>query len=320
MILLFVLIVFLLLYIYWDNNRIEVVHQDIPIPSLPNEFVGYRILQVTDIEGKQFGKDNTKLIEKINSIDYDAIVFTGDMLDGAESTNYKFFYNLIEGIDNKQHALFVPGNNDPQSYELIDLTELKKTEFVQGMEERGVELLEPVHTIMNGNSKLIFVYFESSIIKESTKDYNGIVHRKYNKLPSYNNYHNKMINRLEVLNTMNPADILIALNHYPIVDRRIDYIKNNEEFIFRNYDLIIAGHYHGGQIRIPTIGALFVPEAWYENNGIMPPADRVMGLWEHDGTKQYVSKGLGSSDAIPFLKLRIFNTPEINIITLKKER
>lgn len=308
------------MYIYWDNNRIQVVHQDITIPSLPNEFEGYKILQITDIEGKQFGKDNTMLIEKINSIDYDAIVFTGDMLDGAESTNYQSFYKLIEGIDNKQHALFVPGNNDPQSYELYGLTKLERTEFVKGMEERGVELLEPVHTIIRGDSKLIFVYFELSIIEESTEDYYGIVQRKYSKLSSYKNYHNKMIDRLEVLNKMKPSDILIALNHYPIVDRRIDHIKNNKEFTYRDYDLIIAGHYHGGQIRIPIIGALFVPEAWYENNGIMPPDDRVTGLWEYDGTKQYVSKGLGSSDAIPFLKLRIFNTPEINMITLKKER
>ena len=52
-------------------------------------------------------------MESINSIDYDAIIFTGDMLDNSELTKYTTFYSLIEGIENKEHALFVPGNTDP---------------------------------------------------------------------------------------------------------------------------------------------------------------------------------------------------------------
>jgi predicted MPP superfamily phosphohydrolase len=40
----------------------------------------------------------------------------------------------------------------------------------------------------------------------------------------------------------------------------------------------MAGHYHGGQFRIPFVGALFVLEAWYEKSGLFPPQDRVKGL------------------------------------------
>jgi len=45
----------------------------------------------------------------------------------------------------------------------------------------------------------------------------------------------------------------------------------------------------------------------------------VKGLWEYKQTKQYVSAGLGTSDAIPFLKFRLFNPPEINVLTLKSK-
>lgn len=114
-------------------------------------------------------------------------------------------------------------------------------------------------------------------------------------------------------------EIVIALNHYPIADERIDYIKKDPATEWVDLDLIIAGHYHGGQIRVPFLGALFVPEPWYEPHSFFPPQDRVKGLWEYAETKQYVSAGLGTSDAIPFLKFRLFNPPEINVMTLKEK-
>ncbi|KHE66951.1 hypothetical protein LD39_20070, partial [Halobacillus sp. BBL2006] len=114
-------------------------------------------------------------------------------------------------------------------------------------------------------------------------------------------------------------EVLIALNHYPVIDERIDQLKGTTYYKFRDYDLIIAGHYHGGQIRIPFLGALIVPEAFYDFGGLFPPQDRVKGLWEYKGVKQYVSAGLGSSDAVGFLNFRLFNTPEINLLTLRRE-
>ena len=86
----------------------------------------------------------------------------------------------------------------------------------------------------------------------------------------------------------------------------------------KEYDLIVVGHYHGGQMRLPLLRALFVPKPWYERKGFSPPQDRVNGLWEFKQIKQYVSIGLGSSNAIPFLKFRLFNPPEMNVLTLKR--
>lgn len=299
-VLLFLLFLVLAIYTFIDNNRTIIVEQQIVVDDLAEELEGFTILQITDLHEKEFGNNQKRLINKINSLTYDAIIFTGDMLDDINSENYKPFYDLIEGIEDRENAWFVPGNADPLSY-----IAGKKSEFISGMEKRGVKLLEKIETVTKGDSEVHFVDFEMSI-------------RKFNFAEELTILHPHQMNGLPKLNDLKDSDVLIALSHYPVVDYRIDSITSDPKYVMRNFDLIIAGHYHGGQIRLPLIGALFVPEAWDEKSGLFPPQNRVKGLWEYKGFKQYVSAGLGSSDAISFLKFRLFNTPEINLLTLKK--
>ncbi|WP_161493876.1 metallophosphoesterase [Virgibacillus necropolis] len=312
MVVFLVVLVVLAIYTFWDNNRITVVKQDIAIDDLPEQLDGFKILQISDLHEKVFGKNQKKLINAINSIEYDAIVFTGDMMDGVSSTNYKPFYTVLEGIKGKEHAWYVPGNADPESYQVNQT--INKSEFVQGMEKRGVTFLESYETVSMDGATLSFVNFELSIGNVGIP--NGIPKPSYASNKKYLTYQQGL---LEELNKAADLDVLIALNHYPVVDSRIDHIEDATDLKLRDYDLLITGHYHGGQIRLPFIGALFVPEAWYGNGGFFPPQDRVKGLWEYKGLKQYVSTGLGSSDAISFLKFRLFNSPQINILTLKQE-
>ena len=316
-IILILIVVFLLVYIFVDNNRIKIVHEEIVSENQSQDLDGFTILQVTDIHEKEFGKNQKRLINKINSINYDVIVFTGDMLNSKRSNNYAPFYNLIEGINNKEHALFVPGNADPVPY-YIKRGVIEKHNFIEGMEERGVKFLETNYAIPFGETIVRIVDFESCIISENRiKAYrDSSVDGKYTPYirKQMENYDNNL-----VLDN-NEEDLLIALNHYPVVDRRIELLQSDPYYNMREFDLLLAGHYHGGQFRIPFYGALFVPEAYYDRNGFFPPQDRVKGLWEYKGIKQYVSTGLGSSDTLPFMKFRMFNTPELNVITFTSKK
>jgi len=306
------------LYIFWDNNRLTIVEQDIVMDDLPDAFVGFKILQISDLHEKQFGKDQSRLLKAINQIDYDVLVFTGDILDNPESTNHDSFYTLLDGIHHKDHLFYVPGNADPQSYQLSP--SFGKSEFIKGMEERGVQFLESIDTITKDEESIHFVNFEQSIIRkpEQIGNINGTPTSPYVENEDYQRYQQSLWEDMIETGHLDSTDVRIALNHYPVSDPRIDYIKNDPVTEWRDFSLIIAGHYHGGQIRLPFLGALFVPEPWYEPNSFFPPQDRVKGLWEYEETKQYVSAGLGSSDAIPFFKFRLFNTPEINVLRLIK--
>ncbi|MGN7941334.1 metallophosphoesterase [Virgibacillus sp. 6R] len=302
----FMFVLFLIGYTIWDNNRIIVTEEEVLIKDLPQELEGFTILQISDLHEKEFGKNQKKLIELVNSLQYDSLVITGDLLADQNSLNYDPIYMLFEGIRNKEHALFVPGNTDPVKSFNVRKNRSEKHEFIQGLESRGIKLLDSNYSITKGGSKVYFVDFKKSLQAENNKsEIGGIEALQLAR------------NDMSILNNLTEQDVLIGLTHYPIVDIQIDQIKANPNMKFHNFDLIMAGHYHGGQIRLPFLGALFVPEPYYKHGGLFPPSDRVKGLWEYRQTKQYVSAGLGSSKAISFLGFRLFNTPEINLISFK---
>lgn len=75
-----------------------------------------------------------------------------------------------------------------------------------------------------------------------------------------------------------------------------------------NIDLTFSGHAHGGQIRIPFIGGLVAP-----GQGIFP--EYTQGIHRKDKSSLVVSRGLGNS----LFPIRIFNRPEVVLVTFKNE-
>lgn len=89
----------------------------------------------------------------------------------------------------------------------------------------------------------------------------------------------------------------ILLSHRPEL---IDVYTEN------NIDLAICGHALGGQIRFPYVGAFYS-----SNQGFYP--DYTSGFYKQENTTIYVSRGIGNT----FIPIRLFNRPEINVITLR---
>lgn len=95
----------------------------------------------------------------------------------------------------------------------------------------------------------------------------------------------------------------LVLVHQPqFVDRIMDKLENSKS-------LVLSGHTHGGQIRIPFMKTLYAP-----NQGFLPKYGD--GLYELANSKLFISRGIGGTGKMP---LRIFNRPEICLLTLKKD-
>ncbi len=94
-------------------------------------------------------------------------------------------------------------------------------------------------------------------------------------------------------------EVTILLAHEP------QYL---EDYAKAGVDLVLSGHAHGGQFRLPFIGGVYAPD-----QGLFP--EYTEGLHEMDGTSMIISRGIGNS-VIP---LRMFNHPEIVCMTLKAE-
>ena len=78
-----------------------------------------------------------------------------------------------------------------------------------------------------------------------------------------------------------------------------------DTYVEKKIDLILTGHAHGGQIRIPFIGGIIAP-----NQGFFPKY--TSGVIEKNKTTMVVSRGIGNS----IIPLRINNRPELVVITL----
>ena len=95
------------------------------------------------------------------------------------------------------------------------------------------------------------------------------------------------------------SEFTVLLSHRP--EYFEDYVKNG-------YDLVLSGHAHGGQFRIPFIGGVFAPK-----QGLFPKYDS--GKYTENNTTMIVSRGLGNSS----FPIRFNNSPELIIIELSKE-
>ena len=297
-----VIIIFTVLYNVDLNSKVNIVEEEIEISNLPDEFNGFKILVITDLHNKCFGEKQEDLLKEINSLDYDIIAICGDM-QNRQDEDYSCFLQLIEGIDNREKIYYTPGNHGPFVYEgdtgFNSVVKGKKgnqneystncdkvlTEAGKKLKKLGVNFLDKAYEIKKENSSLWIseLWYKDDLLK--------ITNNKYKD-----------------------EDASIAITHYPMSKSVYEGPLREK---LSQYDLILAGHYHGGQWQVPGFGAFFIPDL--NENGLFPSKERVSGLTTWGGINQYVSKGLGAGGEIELLRFRLFNEPEINLITLVRK-
>ena len=250
-----VLLLLLIVWIAWGNSALELSSYRITSNSLPKEFDGFRIAQVSDLHNAEMGQENEKLISMLVEAAPDIIVITGDMID-SRNTKVDVALDFAEQAVKIAPCYYVTGNHEARVDEYSDLKD--------GLIELGVTVLEDAKTEMvcSGESIVLVGVTDPSFETDYLfGDDETVLNSKLNELISEEDGY------------------VILLSHRPeLFDT---YVENK-------VDLIFSGHAHGGQFRIPFIGGVVAP-----NQGLFPKFDA--GIYTEGNTNMVVSRGVGNS-------------------------
>ena len=270
-----IVLVVLVIWIAWGNTALELNTYSVSNAKLQQNFDGYRIAHVSDLHNAEMGKDNEKLLTFLRDADPDIIAITGDLID-SRSTNVEIALNFIREAVKIAPCYYVTGNHEARVNEYDELK--------SGMEAAGVIVLEDARTEISLEGKTITLI--------------GVNDPSYQTDYLFGDSETVMDTKLEELHTEDDV-FTILLSHRPeLFDIYADH----------GMDLILSGHAHGGQFRLPFIGGLVAP-----NQGLFPEYDA--GIYTEGNTNMLVSRGVGNS-ILPF---RINNRPEVILIELQAE-
>lgn len=232
-----------------------------------------KIALITDLHSCKYGKNQETLINEINKQKPDLILYGGDICDDKiphENTEL-----LLKAIANKYPSFYVSGNHEFLSGEVNKIKNMFRS--------YGVTVLEGTYETVEINKQKINI---CGIDDPNINQYTNNQYTFYNQLQS-----------LESVSENGYYTIL--LTHRP------QYIST---YLSYNFDLVLAGHTHGGQWRIPwLLNGLFAPDQkWFPKYS--------GGRYNFENGEMIISRGLArESTRVP----RIFNRPELVIIDLQ---
>lgn len=262
-------------FFYYENNGISTTNYEVDCGIGKD----VNVVHLSDLHGKEFGKNNEKLKRLILKEKPDLVVATGDMIDSSLK-NMEGVIDFFSDLSKSIKVVYISGNNEQRC---------KKAEYIfESLRSKGVIVLrnEIITLSLSGVKVNILGMFEKpkGDLHSSLKKINGSY--------AYEDSH-KLFKRLESLDGLK-----IVLSHYPELFEA--------EYSKYDFHIMFSGHAHGGQFRIPIVKrGLIAP-----GQGFFPKYTEGM---HGNKNKLIISRGLGNSTKIT----RLFNRPEIVKVKIK---
>ena len=264
-------------FCYYQNNKISITN--LKVDCKVNSKI--RIVQISDLHSKEFGKNNNTLYKIIMEQKPDIIVATGDLID----SNMKRINEIIEfcsRLNKKAPVYYILGNNEIRCSRL--------NEIIEKLKEKNINILENEITTIKIKDNIINILG----LAEKRVDKGEMFYSKVNSRYEIDNA-DSLFRKLEKL-----IGVKIILSHYP---ENYEYIGENSYSKY-NFDIMFSGHAHGGQFILPGIGGIFAP-----GQGLFPKYYK--GIYS-EKSKLVVSRGLGNSE----FPLRLFNRPDLVVVDI----
>lgn len=253
------------------TNKLETHEYRVDTPTLDESYNGLKIVHFSDLHYLRNLDENKldKIIDEINLINPDLVVFTGDLIDEDftptdEDINY--LTDKLKSINAKYGKYSVLGNHDhnitllENIYQNSNFTLLNNTYDIIYNEKNVPLFIGGLDSVITGNANI-------------------------DTAMSYFNDHEDISYKIILVHEPDYTDTIVGS--------------------YDNINLILSGHSHNGQVRVPFIGTIYTPESakkYYDN------------YYKVNNTDLYISSGLGYSE----LNFRLFNSPSINFYRLVK--
>jgi predicted MPP superfamily phosphohydrolase len=262
----------------FSNVCIKISEYNIDLAELSGSA---RVVVISDLHGKEYGKDNKRLLAKISEQNPDAIFVVGDMLDDNDAeNNFSKTTKLLTDLLDIAPVYFSYGNQEKEfSGNSIDT-------FVNTIKENGVIVLDDSFVDCEINGQKIRI--------GGTMGHAFPFGRTMEEFESSDEY--------IFLKDMEKTDApTIVLAHMPDT-----FIFNGAHNYWSHIDLVVSGHTHGGVIRLPFAGGLYSPM-----QGFFPEYDYGFYMLG-EKMRIVITSGLSGYKLVP----RFLNLPEICVLNL----
>lgn len=263
-------------FIYVSYYKVEVTDYEISSAKINNDA---NIVMIADVHD-QHCKVKNQIIDRIKRLEPDIILCAGDIIDN-ESKSDKGTIEFLNSLSEISDVYMSLGNHELEYHD--------SKQLIEDIKNTGAKVLDKEYQDIevNGNKIRIGGMYDYAFSQET-----GDIDQETMKSDVYS--------FLTEMKQNSSFQLMMA--HRP------------DSFIFGNaykwdFDLVVSGHYHGGQMILPYAGGLYAPEL-----GWFPEVD--YGHYKLKDMDMIVTRGISSSNE---LFPRFNNPPEIVSITLKTE-
>jgi predicted MPP superfamily phosphohydrolase len=260
-----------------------------------------RVIQISDLHNASYGKNNQKLIDRIEKLNPDLIIYTGDCVD-SNSKSDDMIISLCTALVKIAPSYYIYGNNEVEKYYDTALTqEALDNKFAFNNDNRDPKKLLEIadsfaEKITNTGVKVLKNSSDTITVGTTKVDVYGVLTSNPSSFWSYAG------ESFDEYIYSNENNLKITAIHEPLV-----FEEYSPDFWG---DLSLAGHTHGGTAKIPMLGPVYT-----HDGGLLPArgGHLVYGRYDVQGRPLIISSGLDNNNLF-----RINNSPELVIVDINK--